>query len=115
MRYEDRYRYSHPIPLSSSEDHIVGYHLWEAYLRRNYGWKRDYYCPKLILSDQRLVHFKKGVFNDVHQSYNLDKISSVTYEENFRSSKIEIEEDQINNQFKMYNGHANELVRLMSE
>ena len=86
--------------MYSDEEFVSGIRTYANFLTRT-GWKYEKMSRKLILTNQRLLMYKRGWIREVSEDYNLDEITSIGFEKNLFSAKMSIQGAGIDESYKL--------------
>ena len=65
---------------------------------------------KLVLTDNRIIAFKKGIIKMASEDYNLDDISSIQFESGIMSSEIHLQGSGIDDEYPAAKKHGQRFV-----
>lgn len=87
--------------IYSDETFIVGIQAYASIFTTWWRWWYDRFSEKLILTDQRILMFKRGWIRESSEDYTLDEITSISFDKGMFSAKMKIQGAGISDSFRL--------------
>lgn len=87
--------------LYSDETFITGIQAYASIFTTWWRWWYNRFSRKLILTDQRILMFKRGWIRESSEDYTLDEITSISFDKGMFSARMKIQGAGINDSFQL--------------
>ena len=95
--------------LYSDEQFIYGIDVYDALFRSGAR------SSKLVLTDRRVIMFKRGFIKESSKDFNLDDIASIEYDKGYVMRKVTLEGQGISKEYQTLENHGRTFVTSVRE